>query len=682
MMLRTRKLTICLLLIIAFISFGTSVYAGGENDKTLSPYFFIDGGDPSVDNFPLKSTNVVVNISGVIADVTVIQRYTNNGTRPINARYIFPASTRAAVHGMVMKIGEKVIVAKIKERQTARKEFNQAKKQGKSASLLKQQRPNVFSMNVANIMPEDTIDIELHYTELLIPTDGTYEFVYPTVVGPRYSSQLETEAPEMDQWVNNPYLKEDMELGTKFQIGVYISTGLTLQEVVCPSHETDIIWPTQSIAQILLNESEKFGGNRDFILKYRLAGQKIEAGLMLYAGEDENFFLLMVQPPERVAVEEIPPREYIFVVDVSGSMHGFPLNTAKKLLQNLISGLRPTDKFNVILFAGVSQLLAPESLPATQKNIRRAIRVIDRQQGGGGTELYRALKKSLFLPRDEKYSRTVLIVTDGYISAEKKVFHLIQKNLYRTNFFSFGIGSGVNRYLIEGMAKAGLGEPFVVTKPQEARRMADKFQEYVQTPVLTHVAVKYNGFETFDIEPPAIPDLFARRPVIVFGKWRGKLKGTIELLGEGGQGQYIRTFRVADTTPNQMNHVLRYLWARTRIGRLADFSAKKDNSENKAQITSLGLTYNLLTAYTSFIAVNEVVRNPGGDNRDVKQPLPLPKGVSNLAVGGSYSQVPEPEMYVMLAILAIILALIFCYRTFAQTHKGSKGHHHVRGIYE
>ncbi len=306
MMLRTRKLTICLL-IIAFISFGTSVYAGGENDKTLSPYFFIDGGDSSVDNFPLKSTNVVVNISGVIADVTVIQRYTNNGTRPINARYIFPASTRAAVHGMEMKIGEKVIVAKIKERQTARKEFNQAKKEGKSASLLKQQRPNVFSMNVANIIPGDTIDIELHYTELLIPNDGTYEFVYPTVVGPRYSSQPEAEAPEMDQWVNNPYLKEDIELRTKFQIGVYISTGLTLQEVVCPSHETDIIWSTQSIAQILLNESEKFGGNRDFILKYRLAGQKIEAGLMLYAGEDENFFLLMTQPPERVAVEDIPP---------------------------------------------------------------------------------------------------------------------------------------------------------------------------------------------------------------------------------------------------------------------------------------------------------------------------------------------------------------------------------------
>lgn len=654
---------------IPFFSFGVSVYAESVNNKTLSPYFFIEGGDPSVDHFPLKRTDVVVNINGVIANVTVIQRYTNEGTRPVNARYVFPASTRAAVHGMKMKIGENVIVAKIRERQTAQKEFNQAKKQGKSASLLKQQRPNVFSMHVANIMPKDTIDIELHYTELILPSDGTYEFVYPTVVGPRYSNQAVTNAPETDMWIKNPYLKQGSELQTAFHIGVYISTGLDLQDVVCPSHETDTIWSTQSIAQILLKESEKSGGNRDFILKYRLAGQKIESGIMLYSGENENFFLLMVQPPERVETVDIPPREYIFVVDVSGSMDGFPLNTAKNLLQNLISGLRPTDKFNLILFAGASQLMAPESLPATQKNIRKAIRIIDNQKGGGGTELYRALKKSLSLPRDEKYSRAVLIVTDGYISAEKKVFHLIQKNLNQTNFFSFGIGSGVNRYLIEGMAKAGLGEPFVVTKPQEARRTADRFQAYIKSPVLTNVAVKYHGFETFDIEPSAIPDLFAQRPVVVFGKWRGKLEGTIELRGTGGKNEYVQTFNVADSSPDEMNHALRYLWARTRIGRLSDFSIKKGDSENRDQITSLGLTYNLLTAYTSFIAVHEVARNLESDSEDVKQPLPLPEGVSKLAVGGSYSKVPEPELHVLLVILAIILASTFFYRNFKHKQK-------------
>ncbi|MCJ7539693.1 MAG: VIT and VWA domain-containing protein, partial [Desulfobacterales bacterium] len=320
-------------LIINLVFMASSVLAESDYSKTLSPYFFIENGDPALDHFPLKSTKATVNISGVIADVTVLQRYTNDGSRPINARYIFPASTRAAVHGMKMKIGEKIIQAKVKERVAAQTEFNKAKKQGKSASLLKQQRPNVFSMSVANILPGDTIDIELNYTELLVPTDNTYEFVYPTVVGPRYSSQPEATAPETDRWVKNPYLKEDSEIRTEFNIEVNISTGIPLQDVVCNSHVTRTNWESESIAKILLMNSEKYSGNRDFILNYRLAGKSIQTGLMLYQGEDENFFLLMAQPPERVKAIDIPAREYIFVVDVSGSMNGFPINTAKALLQ-------------------------------------------------------------------------------------------------------------------------------------------------------------------------------------------------------------------------------------------------------------------------------------------------------------------------------------------------------------
>ncbi|MHC5059351.1 MAG: VIT domain-containing protein, partial [Planctomycetota bacterium] len=361
---------ICVLFVITAFTSAASGYEETSNELTLSPYFFIEKGDPSVDHFPLKDTRVFATISGVIADVRILQTYSNEGTRPINARYIFPASTRAAVHGMTMVIGEEVIRAKIKERQTAQKEFDQAKKQGKSASLLKQQRPNVFSMNVANIMPGDSIDIELHYTELLVPTDGTYEFVYPTVVGPRYSDQLEAEAPGTDKWIKNPYLKQGSDPKTKFNIEVKLSTGIALQEIACKSHDTEISWDSESVANIVLKDAETFSGDRDYILNFRLAGKEIQSGLMLFEGQNENFFLLMVQPPERVQPEDIPPREYIFVVDVSGSMHGFPLNTAQKLLRNLIGNLRPTDKFNVILFAGGSHLMAPSSVPATTDNIR------------------------------------------------------------------------------------------------------------------------------------------------------------------------------------------------------------------------------------------------------------------------------------------------------------------------
>ena len=639
-------------------------FAESADDTTLSPYFFIENGDPSVDQFPLKETDVVVTINGIIADVVITQKYANNGTRPINARYIFPASTRASVHGMKMIIGEEVIIAEIKERQSAQKKFEKAKQQGKSASLLKQQRPNVFSMNIANILAGDVIDIELHYTELLVPTEGVYEFVYPTVVGPRYSNQNEAEAPEIDQWIKNPYLLQGSEPKTKFAIHTTVSTGIALQELVSPSHEIDTFWESDSVAKISLTEAGGFGGDRDFILNYRLAGEEIQSGLLLLEGADENFFLLMVQPPERVLPEDIPPREYIFVVDVSGSMNGFPLNTAKKLLKNLIGNLKETDKFNVILFAGGSRLMAASSVPASSGNMRKAIRLIDKQRGGGGTELLSALRKGLALPRDEAFSRTMIIVTDGYIGAEGEVFGEIQANLNRANVFSFGIGSSVNRYLIEGMAKAGQGEPFVVTRPQQADAVAERFRRYVQAPVLTHVELEFTNFETYDIEPPAIPDLFANRPVIVFGKWRGRPGGTIELTGAGGQEDFAQIVHVADSRPMKANLALRYLWARSRIARLSDYNAKLSNPENKEEITTLGLTYNLLTAYTSFIAVHEVVRNTEGPGDDVAQPLPLPKHVSNLAVGGSVATVPEPEMVLLVVIAAVLLAIGMAYKKF------------------
>jgi len=647
-------------LLLCFPSVGTCKTAPS---KTLSPYFFIQSEETGAEQFPLKSTHAEVNINGVIADVVIRQTYANNGPQPINARYIFPASTRAAVHGMTMTIGENVIKAEIKERKKAQQTFDAAKKQGKSASLLKQQRPNVFSMNVANIMPGDLIAIELHYSELLEPTDSIYEFVYPTVVGPRFSDQPAADAPETDRWIKNPYLKQGVTSPTTFSINVNLAAGMELQEAVCTSHDTDIIYEDKTMARIKLKDTEKQGGNRDFILKYRLAGDKINTGLILQRGQDENFFLMMMQPPARVKPADLPAREYIFVVDISGSMNGFPLNTSKKLLTRLIGGLQTKDRFNVILFAGASKVMAPSSLPATSDNIRQAVQLIEKQRGGGGTRLYSALKKGMDLPMDENISRTILIVTDGYIGAEKQVFRLIQKNLNLTNVFAFGIGSSVNRYLIEGMAKSGQGEPFIVTKPSEADQVARQFQDYVQSPVLTNINIKYDGFDTYDVEPVSIPDLFAQRPVIVFGKWRGDLKGTIQVDGVSGDGDYTRAFKVADYTPRETGQTLSYLWARKRIGRLSDFNIQKGNSENQAEITSLGLTYNLLTAYTSFVGVHDVVRNPKAKAKNVTQPLPLPKNVSNLAVGGgTCSNTPEPELTILLVLGLIIMVGMRRYR--------------------
>jgi Ca-activated chloride channel homolog len=620
-------------------------------DKTLAPYFFVEG-DPGVDRLPLKDTRVQIDVSGVIADVKVLQTYRNEGSRPINARYVFPASTRAAVYAMRMRVGEQVIVAKIKEREQARQQFEQAKREGKSASLLEQQRPNVFSMNLANAMPGEQIEIELRYTELLVPTDGVYEVVFPTVVGPRYSSQPEATAPQSDRWVKSPYLREGRLPNSTFHLSARLSTGVPIRDFNSPSHHVTPQWQSPSVAQVSLEQADSSQPNRDFILRYRLTGDQLAAGLLLYQGEDENFFLYLAQPPERIANADIPAREYIFVVDVSGSMDGFPLDTAKRLLRDLIGQLRPTDLFNVVLFAGDSAVLSARSLRAEPANVSQAIGLIEQQRGSGGTELLSAVKQAMSLPREGGISRSVVLVTDGYVSGEQGVFDHIRDHLDECNVFSFGIGSSVNRYLIEGVARAGMGEPFVVTKAEEAPAVAARFREYIQTPLLTGLRASARGFDIYDVAPAHLPDLFARRPVILFGKWRGPVVGAFELRGKNGQGDYFTRLDVSGVKPEETNRALRYLWARSRIAELSDYGASDLPKEQIGEITALGLKYNLLTRYTSFIAVREVVTNKQGAADDVEQPLPLPAGVSELAVGS------EPELAWLLAALLALAVLM------------------------
>jgi len=625
------KPMIALMLVLLTCTGALAFAPPSSEDRTLSPYFFVRSDDPAVDRLPLKSTAAAVDIAGVIADVTVTQVYRNEGSRPLEAVYVFPASTRAAVYGMQMTVGERTIVADIRRREEARRDYEQARQAGKSASLLEQQRPNVFQMNVANILPGDRITVELRYTELLVPTDRTYEFVYPTVVGPRYSN---SPAKASERWVANPYFHQGESPSYTFDMRVHIRAGLPVRRIVCASHPVDIGYRGKTEAVVSLDPAAAAGGNRDFILRYRLAGDRIESGLLLHAGETENFFLLMLQPPSRVAPEQIPGREYIFVVDVSGSMHGFPLDISKKLLSDLIGGLRPQDRFNVLLFAGGSTLLSERSLPATPANIAAADRLITRQRGGGGTELLPALQRALALPHAEGVSRSMVIVTDGYVTVEEAAFDLVRSRLGEANLFAFGIGSSVNRHLIEGLARVGMGEPFVITRPAAAPAEAEAFRHMIQSPVLTDIELDIDGFDAYDVAPQSFGDLFAERPVLVFGKWRGQPQGTITVRGTTGERAYRRTIPVAAVGHSKSNAALRYLWARHRIRLLADYNRLRADDRRIAEVTQLGLTYNLLTDYTSFVAIDSMVRSADGQPTTVTQPLPLPQGVSDLAVGG------------------------------------------------
>ena len=637
--------------------------SAAPRQKTESPYFFVKSDEPGLDQLPLKSTQVDVRISGVIADVTVTQHYKNEGQRAIEARYVFPGSTRAAVYGMNVRLADRLITANIREKQQARIEYDTAQKEGKTAALLEQHLPNVFQMNVANILPGDDIKVELRYTELLVPQSGNYQFVFPTVVGPRYNSPQSEQAQA--KWVAKPYLPAGQPSATAFNIKVQIATPIGLKEVRSTSHTVDVKKDGEGDrhASVSLRPGGKSDNNRDFILDYRLAGEHIESGVMLYQGDKangENFFLAMVEPPKQVAAQTINPRDYIFVVDISGSMHGFPLDTAKALLRELIGNLRPSDTFNVLLFSGSNRFLSPKSVPATQANIEQAIRTIQEMGGGGSTELIPALKRAYAEPKAADVSRTVVVVTDGYVSVEREAFELVRRNLSQANLFSFGIGSSVNRHLMEGLARAGMGEPFIITQPSEAQAEARRFRRMIESPVLTSVKARFEGMDVYDVEPAQLPDVLGERPVVVFGKWRGKLNAGSQVVieGQSASGPYRNAVPVTGAA-GQDAAALRYLWARQRIAGLSDQEALEGGDAHRQRITELGLQYNLLTQYTSFLAVDQVVRNTQPhDTTTVNQPSPMPQGVSNLAKGAEVPGTPEPATWGAVIVLLSVLALL------------------------
>ncbi|MBD5444769.1 MAG: VWA domain-containing protein [Lachnospiraceae bacterium] len=634
------------------------VYAEAESveneDRTLSPYFYVESEEVGVDCFPLKKTDVNTTIEGIIADTYVVQTYANEGTKPINASYIFPASTKVTIHGMKMQIGNQIVTATIKEKEEAQEEFEAAKSEGKSASMLSEERANVFTMDVANIMPGDNVSIELHYTELIMPNEGTYQFVYPTVTGPRYVSPVRDDCGTRDEWSAAPYLTEGTTPPNEYNINVNISAGVPISSLSSSSHNIDIEWKENTAANISLANSSEYAGNRDFILDYKLTGETIGSGLMIDKGQNENYFMLMIQPPERCEATDIPPREYIFVLDVSGSMSGFPLDTAKELINNLVSGLRETDTFNLILFSGTSFKMAPQSVPATQENVDLAIELIKEQKGAGGTELADALEDALNIPKDENTSRNIVIITDGYIYGESDIFKLINNNLNQADFFSFGIGSGVNRYLIEGIASIGQGEPFIVTKSEEAPEAAERFRTYIQSPVLTDIQVSFNGFDAYDVEPAILPTLYAQKPIVLLGKWKGETTGTIQIKGTTGNGEYSQSINVSEALSGE-NNAIGHLWARKRVERLTDYGTNGNNDDVRAEVTQIGLEHTMITPYTSFIAVLDVVRNPEGEATDVDQPLPLPLEVSNLAVG--YRIGSEPGTMILVCAMAVFVLM-------------------------
>ncbi len=593
---------------------------------------------------PLKHTNVKADISGFLVRATVTQEFENTADHKIEAVYTFPLPPNSAVDDMTMLVGGRTVKGKIKKREEAKQIYEDARRNGNVASLLDQERPNIFTQSVTNIMPGEKIKIVISYVETLKYEDGNYEFVFPMVVGPRYvpgnaiSKQGGGWANDTDRVpdasrITPNVAKPGTRAGHDILVEVSLDAGVSLDNLLSKTHDVEITRNGNNKAVVQLKNQSTLP-NKDFILKYDVAGKKINDAILTHNGSNGGFFQLILQPPDRPTTEQITPKELVFVLDTSGSMSGFPIEKAKEAMKHAIDGLNPRDTFNLITFAGDTHVLFPKPVPATRENLRLAQDFLADRRGGGGTEMMKAIRAALDPTESQEHVRIVCFMTDGYIGNENEIISEIKRHP-QARIFSFGIGSSVNRFLLDKMAQAGRGEVEYVALNDDGSKAAQRFHERVQNPLLTDIEVEWGGLQVTDVLPKQIPDLFSAKPLILTGKYSGSGRTTIRLRGKQA-GQLLTREIAVDFPAAQAQHdVLATLWARTKIDDLTmQDPGNAERLDLRESITALGLQYRLLTQYTSFVAVEEKMITDGTTPRRVEVPVEMPDGVSYEGVFG------------------------------------------------
>lgn len=616
----------------------------------------IIGKDGKVTGFvPLKHTGIKTEISGFVARIEVTQEFENVLPDAVEAVYVFPLPHESAVDGMTMTVGEREIRAVIKERDEARKIYEQARNTGHTAALLDQERPNIFTQSVTNIPPNGTVQIKLSVLELLKYEAGTYEFAFPLVVGPRYIPGNPTSAgdhgtmPNSDQVPDASRISppvagvhtDDATAGHDVSMEVNLAAGVPVGDVESTSHKIFADRTGADSYHVTLAD-QAVPPNKDFILKYKVAGPEMSDAILTHADKTGGYFTLILQPPDRPQEKALVPRQLIFVVDTSGSMWGFPLDMAKKTVQRALDNLRKDETFNLITFSGDTRILFPEPVPATPENIAKAKEVLAGAYGSGGTEMMKAIRTALGddagadKPMEADPIRVVCFMTDGYVGNDADIIAEVKKHS-DARVFSFGIGTAVNRFLLTKMAEEGHGDVEFVTAPGEAQAAADRFYERVHSPVLTNIAIDWNGLPVTDVYPKNVRDLFSAKPIIITGRYSGSPAGKITIKGYQGTGDYSRTIPVDFSSAGASNAALEKIWARHKVEDLMsqDWNGiQAGNSKYKADIIKVGLEHSLATQYTSFVAVEERTVVSDGKPVKVEVPVELPEGVSPLAVPG------------------------------------------------
>src|SRR5688572_1086875 len=454
---------------------------------------------------PLKHTDVKASIAGYVATVDVTQQYHNPYSGKIEAVYVFPLPANAAVNEFLMTIGERKIRGIIRERAEAEQIYKAARAQGHVASLMTQERPNVFTQSVANIEPGKQIDVNVKYFHTLEYVDGWYEYVFPMVVGPRFNPPGYSEgigaAGRGDRGASGQakevqYLRPSERSGHDISLTLDIDAGVTVEKFESRNHKVKIAKRDEHVATVQLDDADKIP-NKDFVLRYKVAGDRVKSAVMAQrdAKSGGGHFTLMLFPPE--TLKELPrkPLEMVFTLDVSGSMSGQPIEQSKAAIRYALKNMRPDDTFNVVRFAGASEQMAPGAVPANRENVSAALQYIESMQAGGGTMMIEGIRRSLAVSPGGERLRFVAFLTDGYIGNEPEILREIHQLRQNTRIFSFGVGSSPNRYLLDHMAKFGAGCAAYLSLNDNADTVMADYFERIAHPALTDLAIDWGRDE-------------------------------------------------------------------------------------------------------------------------------------------------------------------------------------------
>lgn len=594
---------------------------------------------------PLKHTSVHASITGFIASVQVTQQFHNPFSSKIEAVYVFPLPENAAVSEFVMTIGERRIRGIIREREEAQRIYQEARSQGYRASILTQERPNIFTQSVANIEPGKQIDIDIRYFHTLAYYDGAYEFVFPMVVGPRFNPPGTTDGvaamPRGRGGSGQPtevqYLRPSERSGHDVSLRVDIDAGVAIERIQSRSHVVGVRRDREnhSRAAVILSDLDAIP-NKDFVLRYTVAGEGIKSALITQPdprGEGAGgHFALMIVPPADLRHLPRTPLDMVFVIDRSGSMSGPPLQQVKAATSRALRRLERGDTFHVIDFSESVSQMGEYALEANRQNIQSALRYVDSLSSGGGTYMLPGMRAALALPHDGERLRFITFLTDGYIGNEADVLGELAAGLGSARTFGFGVGSAPNRHLIDSMSRMGRGAVAYLGHADPATDVMDLFMERISRPALTGLTFEFSSGVS-EIQPSRPPDLFVGRPVIITGRYEGLLEAVrisgraggrdITIVAQGDQSGSLPTAAPLGPTP------LAAVWARMKITDITERSLYEPalRAEAPDQIRRLALDHGLMSPYTAFVAVDSLSRTEGEFGTTVAVPVPAPEGV-------------------------------------------------------